>query len=179
MEPSGLEADKLGRRYEVMPIAMVPDACFEVAAGPVTFVVESRRLTDAAIIDSAEQQGRLDGIDTATGVDDGGMTLHVLGAADGLEHLRFDCFEREPHYHYIHQDDHSNVVVRFDDVAEGDPTRWTLERVRSRLPEMLEHAGATELAAAARSAAPQILEATAEVEKLLYRASAIPVSAVS
>jgi hypothetical protein len=179
VQPSGLEAYKLGRRYEVMPIAMVPDACVAVSAGPVTFVVESRRLTEAAIIESAEQQGRLGAIDAPAGVDDGGMSLHVLGTADGLEHLRFDCFEREPHYHYIHQDDRSNVVVRFDDVAEGDPTRWTLERVRSRLPEMLEHAGATELAVAARAAAPQILEATAEVESLLYQASATTASAVS
>jgi hypothetical protein len=168
VQPSGLEAYKLGRRYEVMPIAMVPDACVAVSAGPVTFVVESRRLTEAAIIESAEQQGRLGAIDAPAGVDDGGMSLHVLGTADGLEHLRFDCFEREPHYHYIHQDDRSNVVVRFDDVAEGDPTRWTLERVRSRLPEMLEHAGATELAVA-----------TAEVESLLYQASATTASAVS
>ena len=179
MQPSGLEAYKLGRRYEVMPIAMVPDACVAVPAGPVTFVVESRRLTEAAILESAEQQGRVGAIDAPAGVDDGGMSLHVLCAADGLEHLRFDCFEREPHYHYIHQDDRSNVVVRFDDVAEGDPTRWTLERVRSRLPEMLEHAGATELAVAARAATPQILEATAEVERLLSQATAMTTPTVS
>jgi hypothetical protein len=135
-------------------------------------VVEARRLTDQAIADSAEEQGRPGGFEAPGGVDDGGMTLHVLGTADGLEHLRFDCFEKEPHYHYIHQDDLSNVVVRFDDIAEGDPVRWTLERVRNRLPEMLEHAGAGELAAAARAATPQILEASVEVEKLLQRASA-------
>jgi hypothetical protein len=171
MKPSGLDAYKLGRRYDAMPIAMVPEACLDVPAGPVTFVVEARRLTAKAIRDSAGQQGKDPGIQAAAGIDDGGMTLHVLGTSDRVEHLRFDCFENEPHYHYIHNDDQANVVVRFDDVAEGDPTVWTLERVRSRLPEMLEYAGAAELAAAARDAAPQILEAAAEVERLLERAS--------
>lgn len=171
MEPSGLEAYKLGRHYDVLPIAMVPEACIEVPAGPVTFVVEARRLTDDAIISSAEEQGRRDAIDEPRGVDDGGASLHVLGAADGLEYLRFDCFEHEPHYHYIYNGEGANLVVRLDDVAEGDPKRWTLERVRTRLPEMLEYAGAPELAASARAAAAEIRNASSRVERLLDQAS--------
>ena len=32
-----------------------------------------------------------------------GVSLHVYGVRDGeaLEHLRFDCFDEDPHYHYI------------------------------------------------------------------------------
>lgn len=163
MPPSGLEAYQLGRRYDVLPIAMVPEACVEVPAGPVTFVIESRRLTDAAIIDSAERQGRRDAIDEPAGVDDGGASLHVLGTADGLEHLRFDCFDNEPHYHYIHPTEEWNVVVRLDTFAEGDPKAWVVEKMRTRLPEMLEHAEAGDLAAEVRADAATVTAAVAEV----------------
>jgi hypothetical protein len=167
MPASGLEAYQLGRSYEVMPIAMVPEACRAVAAGPITFVVEGRHLSDEAIIASAVEQGRRDGIDEPSGVDDGGASLHVLGAADGLEHLRFDCFDNEPHYHYIRNADQANVVVRIDTVAESNPQAWVLERMRTRLPEMLEHAGAPDLAAEARGAGAEIDAALIEVEKLM------------
>lgn len=171
MQPSGLEAYKLGRSYDVMPIAMEPEACRPVPAGPITFVVEGRHLTDEAIISSADEQGRRDRIDQPSGVDDGGASLHVLGAADGLEHLRFDCFDKEPHYHYIRNADQANVVVRIDTFAEGDPKTWVLDRMRTRLPEMLEHAGAVELAAQARQSAPAIDAALGEVERLMDAAA--------
>jgi hypothetical protein len=171
MQTSGLEAYQLGRSYDVMPIDMVPEACVEVPAGPVTFVVESRRLTDDAIIDSAEGQGRRDAIDEPDGVDDGGASLHVLGSADRLEHLRFDCFEKDPHYHYIRNSQRSNLVVRLDTFAEGDPRAWVLERMRSRLPEMLEHAGAPELAERVRAEGGTVMAALDEVERLLDAAA--------
>lgn len=170
-QASGLEAYRLGRSYDVMPIAMVPEHCQAVQAGPITFIVEARRLTDDAIISSAEEQGRRTAIDEPSGVDDGGASLHVLGAEDGLEHLRFDCFDREPHYHYIRNAQRSNVVVRLDTFAEGDPTGWVLSRVRDRLPEMLAHAGAEELAESVRARRDEVLGALAEVERLLAAAS--------
>ena len=70
-------------------------------------------------------------VPTEIGFDDFGATLHVCGTADGLEHLRFDCFENEPHYHYIDQAAGANVVVRIDELAVGDPDR-VLARVRRR-----------------------------------------------
>lgn len=166
-QPGALEAYKLGRFYDVMPIAMVPEACVEVPAGPVTFVVEARSLTDEAIISSAEGQGRRDAIDEPTGIDDGGASLHVVGTETGLEHLRFDCFETDPHYHYVLNREQANVVVRLDTFAEGDPQAWTLERMRTRLPEMLGHAGAEDLVGPVRAAYPVIVEALTEVERLL------------
>jgi hypothetical protein len=165
---SGLEAYRLGRTYGMLPIAMVPEACREVPAGPITFVVEGRRLTDEAIDQSARDQGATDVVErSSSGVDDGGMTVHVCGAADGLEHLRFDCFEIEPHYHYIDNDGPANTVVRLDTHAEGDPTAWALGRLRGRLPEMLEHAGVPDLAAAVRSAADEVAAGVDEVERLV------------
>lgn len=160
---NGIEAYLLGRTYAVMPIAMVPEACTPYPAGPVTFVVEERRLDDAAILDSAAAQGRLDAVDTPTGVDDGGPSLHVLGTDDGVERLRFDCFEQEPHYHYIRPDERANVVVRIDTHAEGDPLEWALARVGARLPEMLDHAGAPDLAAAVRAAPDAVAAGLAQV----------------
>jgi hypothetical protein len=167
MQSSGLQAYELGRSYEVMPIAMVPEACTDVNAGPLVFVVEGRTLTDDAILTDAAAQGRLDAIEQPDGVHDGGMSVHVLGAADRLEYLRFDCFENEPHYHYIRNDEQLNIVVRFDTFAEGDPQAWMLGRLADRLPEMLEHAGATELAEAVRAAPDEVAAGVAGVERLL------------
>jgi hypothetical protein len=160
----------LGREYDIMPIPMVPEACVPVPAGPVTFVVESRRLTDAAIGANERRQGKGAVAPEPLGVDDGGASLHVLGAEDGLEHLRFDCFDLEPHYHYIHNDQQMNVVVRIDTHAEGDPVRWATSRVRARLPEMLAHAGATELSRRSARASGEIAAALDEVERLLEAA---------
>ena len=63
--------------------------------------------------------------------DDYGPTLHVCGTADGLEHLRFDCFEHEPHYHYIRNHEQSNVICRIDDadvVERSRCPRFDVER---------------------------------------------------
>jgi hypothetical protein len=168
---SGIEAYVVGREYDVMPIAMVPEHCVPVAAGPVTFVVESRHLTDEIINHNARSQGRPDGVLDLV-VDDGGASLHVLATSDGVEHLRFDCFELEPHYHYIRNDQQTNVVVAIDVHAEGDPLRMALRCVRERLPEMLEFAGAHELASALRSDPAVVLDAVPAVEDLLVQAAA-------
>lgn len=167
MHPSGVEAYFLGRSFDIMPIPMDPAACVEVTAGPITFVVESRRLSDEDINKNAVSRGRPDQT-YDTGIEDGGVCVHVLGTADRLEHLRFDCFDNEPHYHYIRNVDQSNVVVRFDNFAEGDPLLWTLEKIRRRLPEMLEYAGAVDLASQTRDY--DLSEAIDDVESLLLRA---------
>ena len=73
--------------------------------------------------------------------DDFGATLHVCGTIDGLEHLRFDCFENEPHYHYIDQAAGANVVVRIDEFAVGDPVEFSLACVAHHLPDMLRNCG--------------------------------------
>ena len=95
-------------------------------------VVESRRLTNA-IVEETYHGAVASGI----AFDDGGATLHVLGTDDGLEHLRFDCFENEPHYHYIDQAAVGNTVVRIDELAVGDPIEFSLACVEHHLPDML------------------------------------------
>ena len=87
-----------GNRYDRLPIPMITEHCIPVDAGAVQLVVESRVLTNEIIQDTFAGAVAAD-----VAFDDFGATLHVCGSADGLEHLRFDCFENEPHYHYIDQ----------------------------------------------------------------------------
>src|SRR6478672_76033 len=131
-----------GIRFDQLPIPMVAEHCIPVDAGPVQLVVESRRLTNE-IIDATFDGGT---VNPGIRFDDFGATLHVCGTADGLEHLRFDCFEHEPHYHYIDQAAITNTVVRIDELAVGDPIEFSLACVAHHLPEMLRNCGVASLA---------------------------------
>jgi hypothetical protein len=149
-------------------IPPVPENCVSLEAGPVVFVVESRTLDDAAVgtdRGSATSDGGTDEF-----FDDHGPTLHVLGAADQAEHLRFDCFAREPHYHYFRVGDGTQVLCRVDQHAQGDPVRWAVRCVRDRLPEMLVYCGQEGLAEAVRSHWTTIEGVVGEVEPLLLMA---------
>lgn len=130
-----------GTTYEIMPIPPIPEHCYEIPAGPILFVLESR-LLNTETVGAAFSDGPVE--------EDGGASLHVCDASDRLEHLRFDCFEKAPHYHYIRKAEQRNQILQIDDVAI-DPVDWTLQCVRDRLPEMLDYAGAGALAAAVRA----------------------------
>ena len=82
------------------------------------------------------------------GFADNGVSLHVRDSSDGHEYLRFDCFDNEPHYHYIHNstDPYINNVVVYDPFACGDMLSFSIGCLRTRLGEMLPRAGAVELA---------------------------------
>ena len=78
------------------------------------------------------------------------VCIHVLGDVnedDEHELLRFDCFDHEPHYHYGPQKRNERLML--DKTTAGDSLDWTLQQIRSRLPEMIERAGYPELAEAA------------------------------
>jgi len=138
-----------------VPIPPVEDHLIRFHAGAVDFGVEYRHLTDdivsahtstkpeqAAMVAAArESRGN-----TGIAIDDQGVTVHVFDAGTGLEHLRFDCFEEDPHYHYITPGSH-HVGVGFDEAANGDCLAWVLLAIRDRLPEMLRITGADDLAA--------------------------------
>ena len=166
---SGERAFRVGTYYDMMPIPPIDENCVALDAGPVRFVVESRHLT-AAIARAALPAEKLPEEETRPGLDDYGASLHVYGSADGLEHLRFDCFDDDPHYHYVMQADGGQLVCPLDPVAEGDVITWVLDRVRRRLPEMLDFARAAELAAAVRADAGEVERAMDQVAELLGRA---------
>ncbi|GMU79708.1 MAG: hypothetical protein AMXMBFR46_24980 [Acidimicrobiia bacterium] len=154
-----------GMRFDRSPIPMVEEDCIPIDAGTVTLVVESRRLTNA-IIDDTYGEDLNPGIE----FDDFGATLHVCGAADGFEYLRFDCFENEPHYHYIHHPDGGNTVVRIDEVAVGDPLEFSLACVERQLADMLRYCGAGSLADAVAAEPERVEAAMAEVRALMEKA---------
>jgi len=153
-------------RYSVMPIPPV-DAQTEIFdAGSVRVGVEYRLLDDAiaAAAEVVDASGDERGV--TTGIDDRGVSLHVFAEQDGEERelLRFDCFVEDPHYHYVSWREHTNDMVHIDPIADGDPLVWALDRVRHRLPQMLERAGAPEVArvldaAALEQAMPRITAA--------------------
>jgi len=154
-----------GNRYDRLPIPMITEHCIPVDAGAVQLVVESRVLTNDIIQDTFEGAVAAD-----VPFDDFGATLHVCGTADGLEHLRFDCFEHEPHYHYIDQGAVTNTVVRIDELAVGDPVEFSLACVEHHLPDMLRHCGVGDLADEVAGGPERVGAAVAEVRALMVKA---------
>ncbi|MEZ4280801.1 MAG: hypothetical protein R3F21_14475 [Myxococcota bacterium] len=136
-------------RYSLMPIPPIEAHTQWFEAGGLRIGVEYRLLTDA--IAAAAQLEAADGDvpGTAAGsVDDRGVSLHVVARQDGeaREFLRFDCFQEDPHYHYVSWRDKSNEMIHLDPIADGDPLAWALDRLRSRLLPMLARAGAADVA---------------------------------
>ncbi len=167
-------AYRVGTRYEVGPIPADPAATTYVDAGAVRFGVEGRVFNDAAIVAAHQHDGSLEEIlalKAARGVgsiDDGGISIHVFDAATGAEHLRFDCFRAEPHYHYI--DRPANTVVTWDAALFGEMLPAVLALLRTRLPALLRSAGRDDLAARIDRVA--VIDALDEVERLVAAASA-------
>ena len=160
-------------KYDLMPIPPVEERTEWFEAGMLAIGVEYRRLTDAiaaaAALDPAEGTAGSSAA-AATGLDDRGVSLHVCVAEAGArrEHLRFDCFQEDPHYHYVSHAPRFNHMLHLDPIADGDPLAWALERIRTRLPQMLARAGAAE--AAAKLDAAALDAALPRVAEAAYRA---------
>jgi hypothetical protein len=77
---------------------------------------------------------------------DQGVCIHVMGSVGGevKELLRFDCFDQAPHYHYAPLEKNERLFL--DKTTAGNPLGWALKQLRTRLPEMLERAGYSEVA---------------------------------
>jgi hypothetical protein len=145
---------KIGVRRETVPIPPLEEHLERFNAGSVEFGVEYRFLNDtlvsqhtatkpeqAAMVAAARVQGGNEGIP----IDDQGVSIHVFDTQTGLEWLRFDAFDEDPHYHYITPGSH-HVGVGFDEAANGDCLEWVLHSLAERLPRMLREAGAEDLA---------------------------------
>lgn len=157
-------------RYSVMPIPPVEEHTAWFEAGVVRIGVEYRLLTDA--VAAAHQLAAASGDERGqtSELDDRGVSLHVCGQQDGewREFLRFDCFVEDPHYHYVSWRAKANEMIHLDPVADGDPLHWALERIRTRLPQMLARAGAADVAARVDPAALE--EALPRVTEAAFRA---------
>ena len=117
----------------------------KVAAGPITFVVQHRTVAQ-------------------NGFEAGGPTVRIVGGADDHEYLRFDMFNKDPHYHYEPPAGDERIVM-IDTVAEGDAVTWGLTRIRERLLPMLVAAGGQDLADALDE--PTLARAADEVESFV------------
>ena len=156
---------QLGHYNTKMPNPANEEHCIPVDAGAVQLVVESRRLTNDIV-----NQTFGGTVVAEVSFDDYGASLHVLGTADGLEHLRFDCFENEPHYHYIDHAAGANTVVRIDELAVGDPIEFSLACVEHHLADMLGHCGVAGLADDVAAQGDQVDRALVEVRELMRSA---------
>jgi hypothetical protein len=122
-------------------------------AGAVSIGIEYRDLTPESLLetykDNPKYLAELLEKSPPGGFTDNGISLHVVGD-DGHEYVRFDVFDDDPHYHYVHNtppgDDPHNNVIMFDTTANGDMLPWAVGCLRSRLPEMLRQAGGGDVA---------------------------------
>jgi hypothetical protein len=141
----------VGKVYGIPPQPPVEENTRKVSAGAVVFGVEYRDLDPEGLIetykDNAAYLAEMLEESPEGGFTDEGVSIHVWGADDGHEYLRFDMFDAEPHYHYVHRSaDVVNNVIEYDVAALGDMLPWVVERLRTRLPDMLTEAGAADVA---------------------------------
>ena len=169
----------VGQRYPILPIPWIPEDTEMIPAGVLTIGVGHRVLDEAtakAYLDEVgfERERADDGAERQYMGRDAGVCIHVLGPnRDGelVEYLRLDCFDDEPHYHYVYNDERAQDRVFLDPTLEGDPMEWALDRLQHRMPEVLVKVGAPELAAQVDQQA--IDAAMPEIRRAIERAHAL------
>ena len=131
-------------RQLILPMPHAPEHTEYIKAGALTFGVEFRVLDDQAPAAYRADEQR----EAGRALEDRGVSIHVFGNVGGelVEYLRFDCFDEEPHYHYIFPEEKVQDWMPLDTTAEGEALPWALERLSTRLAAMLTRAEATELA---------------------------------
>lgn len=171
----------IGKTYNMPPQPADEEATTYLDAGAVSIGVEYRVVDPqslrATYQGNAGQLAELEERSPEGGFYAEGLSLHVVAKADGHEYLRFDLFDDPPHYHYNHpvvDGVHTNNVVDYDTVTNGPMLDWTLERLRTRLPEMLRQAGG---AAIADRVDPEALLAVLPEVERLARAATRPAAA--
>ena len=96
---------------------------------------------------------------------DGGPSVRVYGEADGenIQLLRFDCFRKDPHYHY--DPSGKNDQRSLDKTSVPDSVAWTIEQLEQNLVEMIHTAGYAGVAEGVDQAA--VAQVLPEVESLM------------
>ena len=168
--------------YKFIPIPPIEEQPEYIDAGAVKFGVEYRVLGPDEIAKFAPTMppgATSDAPPRAALPDDAGVSIHVFDNTGDqpVERLRFDCFNDEPHYHYLAPADTFNEYWDLDPTVTGEPIPWALRCIESRLPEMLSHARAVELAgkvdmAAIAAALPAVAKATEKAQAIGQRQAA-------
>jgi hypothetical protein len=143
---------RVGVTYQVQPQPWDESCTRWVPAGPLRIGVEWRDVDPQALLatygEGTSDMAEIVEKSPAGGFYDKGVSLHVCAVEPAHEFLRFDVFDDDPHYHYIHAGDEIvNNVIDFDVLAHGEMLPWVIERLRHRLPEMLPHANGGHLVA--------------------------------
>ena len=96
---------------------------------------------------------------------DGGPSVRVYGEAGGknVQLLRFDCFRKDPHYHY--DPSGKNDQRHLDKTSVPDSVAWTIEQLGQNLVEMIQTAGYSGVANRVDQAA--VTQVLPEVESLM------------
>ena len=117
----------------------------KTAAGAVSFVVQ-HELWDGNVQDHSDQ----------------GVAILVEGQVGGKDTtlLRFNCFDIEKSYVYAPEGE--SKPFRMDPIVDGNPIGWSIQQIRTKLPQMLETAGYREIAGKIES--KTIGDALGEVE---------------
>ncbi|MFK7894634.1 MAG: hypothetical protein AB8G23_02300 [Myxococcota bacterium] len=152
MSPADDNSLHLGVVYPIPP-QPADEACTRwIDAGPISIGVEYRELDPDSLLATYEDNPQsMEELLKAGGgtFSDEGVSLHVKSTENGHEYLRFDVFEGEPHYHYIHRvadgEEISNHIIPFDVAAHGDMFEWAIRCLRERLPAMLTEVSAEEI----------------------------------
>jgi hypothetical protein len=148
---------ELGVVYAVQPQPPDPNDTHWFEAGAVSLGVEYRSVDPDSLAatygDDPKAMAEIIANSPDGGFFDTGVSIHVCGTDDGHEYLRFDCFDADPHYHYVAPSGDRNHVVPYDAAAHGDVLTWAVDRCRTRLREMLIQAGGAHVADKLDSAA--------------------------
>lgn len=123
MDPPPATPAVRGTLHRFLPLPVMQHHAQWFEAGPVSFALEMRVLDDGS-----GQPGERS------------ISIHVFNPARDREMVRFDCFERFPHYHYILNDTQENVVWGYDADANGPMLDWSFAAIRGRLPAFLRRA---------------------------------------
>jgi hypothetical protein len=147
-------SDLIGKVYGIPPQPPVAEDNHLIPAGVLTFGVEYRNVDPESLRATyAANEAHLAELAQRSpegGFYDSGVSIHVSGTEDGHEYLRFDVFDDEPHYHYVHRTDDGSIrnqVIDFDRAAHGDMLAWVINCLRTRLRPMLTAAGGAQIAA--------------------------------
>ena len=117
----------------------------KIDAGAVSFVIQ-HELWDGNIQDHSDQ----------------GAVILVEGQVGGKDTtlLRFNCFDLEKSYIYAPEGE--TKLFRMDPTVDGNPIGWSIQQIRTKLPQMLETAGYKDIAGKIDSKA--VNDALGEVE---------------
>ena len=159
---------------KVKPQILELEKMYFFPAGVIEFGVIYRKINEETLVPYEGRPGvaELLGKIRKENYSDQGVSIYVFQAGTKRDYLRFDCFEREPHYHYHHlhslQDSGQEIIMNtqkigsfaesvtmnghwhqlpFDPIANGDIRAWAMDKLRNRLVPMLGQVGEADLAA--------------------------------